>query len=162
MSQPTYCHCTHCGRESNPVWARKYDGLCLDCYNAGVGDFLDRIAELEAGRQFAADLIEDLRKQRDKFAMMAREITCVWCGHQFDSTIQSQADHLYDHAKQCEKHPIRKAEAKLAEAVELLRPFAKMSETNTVFTGLKSHYQAAAAFVADTRADLAAVRRVVE
>ena len=36
-----------------------------------------------------------------------REVSCVWCGLKFESTIQSQADHLYKHAEGCEKHPIK-------------------------------------------------------
>lgn len=49
-------------------------------------------------------------RERDRLAMMAREVTCVWCGHQFVTTLQSQAEELYEHAKVCEKHPVRKAE----------------------------------------------------
>lgn len=44
----------------------------------------------------------------------SREVTCVWCGHKFFSDLQSQAEHLYAHARTCEKHPIRTSEAKVA------------------------------------------------
>lgn len=47
-------------------------------------------------------------------AAESREVTCVWCGHKFFSDLQSQAEHLYAHARTCESHPIRKAEAEVA------------------------------------------------
>jgi hypothetical protein len=49
--------------------------------------------------------------ENERLRMMAREITCVWCGHQFVTTLQSQAEELYEHAKHCDKHPVKKAEA---------------------------------------------------
>ena len=55
------------------------------------------------------------RKERDELAGRLREVSCVWCGHQFVTTLQSQAEELYQHAKTCEKHPIRKAEAERDE-----------------------------------------------
>lgn len=55
-----------------------------------------------------------VREERDDLLRRAREVTCVWCGHQFVTTLQSQADELYEHAKVCPKHPVNKAESELA------------------------------------------------
>lgn len=42
------CKNTSHPHECHPLFAKKYDGFCQDCANAGVPDLLDRIADLEA------------------------------------------------------------------------------------------------------------------
>jgi hypothetical protein len=62
------------------------------------------LEDVRALTRFIAELEDEVKR----LGNMAREVTCVWCGFQFESTLQSQADHLYQHAKVCEKHPVRK------------------------------------------------------
>lgn len=46
-----------------------------------------------------------------------RTLTCVYCGHAYPpGTPEHGADVLTEHVKRCEKHPMREAEAQLAEA----------------------------------------------
>jgi hypothetical protein len=71
-------------------------------------------------REFARQL-DPIVADRDRPANMAREITCVWCGHQFVTKLKSQAEELHEHAKVCERHPVRKAEAERDRANFLLR-----------------------------------------
>lgn len=40
--------CRHCSRDSHPFWMNKYNGLCIECSRAGIGELLDRISELES------------------------------------------------------------------------------------------------------------------
>lgn len=105
MSQPTYCHCTHCGRESHPVYARKYDGLCLDCYNAGVGDLLER----------ADSLLDRIVALEDELVEARHNRTCHRCNPKPALGCDEIVKARFDNAE---------LRAKLAEAVKLLRPFA--------------------------------------
>lgn len=70
----------------------------------------EAIIRVEFARRIAR-AARSLLAEAGRLRLLAREVTCVWCGHQFQSTLQSQAEHLYDHAKTCEKHPVHKAEA---------------------------------------------------
>lgn len=66
--------------------------------------------------------------------LQKREVSCVWCGLQFESTLQYQAQHLYQHAKECEKHPVRNLETQvrlLREALDELLPYAERFLLNT-------------------------------
>lgn len=88
--------------------------------------------------QYIAQLCESheaLRAERDEarawgedLARRAREVTCVWCGHQFESTLASQAEHLYEHAKVCDKHPLRAAHQRIAEAEKAVRALREVTE----------------------------------
>jgi len=45
-----------------------------------------------------------------------RVVTCVYCGHQYENgTPESQDERLTTHISACEKHPMRKAEARITE-----------------------------------------------
>lgn len=70
--------------------------------------------ELQSEWDAAEHRLAAAERERDDLRIREREVTCVWCGHQFKSTLQSQAQHLYEHAKVCEKHPIHAAESQLA------------------------------------------------
>ena len=67
-----------------------------------------------------------------------REVTCVWCGFQ-ESTLQSQAEHLYEHAKTCSKHPVRKAEQERDRMTAALR----LAEETIMYLDLKNDDQQA-------------------
>lgn len=65
----TYDHPCH------PIYAKKYNGYCLDCENAGVPDMADRVVELEALVRAQAERIaaqsELLSKVAELRAMLA-------------------------------------------------------------------------------------------
>lgn len=77
------------------------------------------VTEPDGSKWVPLEEYESLSLLRDDLELRAREVTCVWCGYQFGSTLQSQAEHLYEHAKVCDKHPVRKAEAERDAAVEV-------------------------------------------
>lgn len=82
-----------------------------------TADARARCAVLEAERDEARAYGEDMYRH-------SREITCVWCGHQFTSTLGEQRDELHKHAETCEQHPIHKLtveRANLERDVEDLR-----------------------------------------
>ena len=68
----------------------------------------DPHANCKADLAVARARLAEVERERDDLAMREREITCVWCGHEFESTLKSQAEHLYAHAQICEKHPVKK------------------------------------------------------
>lgn len=59
------------------------------------------VSNLEAENLKLRTELEELRK-------MEREISCVWCGHHFASTLGQQREALLLHASTCEKHPVFK------------------------------------------------------
>lgn len=64
----------------------------------------------EAARRYNALLVEK------------RRVTCVYCGHQYpDGTPEAQDAALTEHIRTCEKHPMRAADARVAELKGLLR-----------------------------------------
>ena len=65
----------------------------------------------EAGVLFGCLTLAQMIAENERLQMMNRKVTCVWCGHQFVATPQSQAEELYEHAKDCGEHPVKKAEA---------------------------------------------------
>lgn len=103
-----------CWMDDNILYAKA--GLPPDTAHRCVGDKAamlkncERFIDIRCGEGKWKTYAE-LEAEVKRLGSMAREVTCVWCGHQFASTLQSQADHLYQHAKVCEKHPVRKAEA---------------------------------------------------
>jgi len=79
-----------------------------------VGDFLidglrDRIHELERERDEARDWVRRLTAE-------TRVLTCVYCGHAYPPGTPEHGDaRLTEHIAVCEKHPLRAAEARVAE-----------------------------------------------
>jgi hypothetical protein len=73
--------------------------------------------------QIMANTMKQFRDERDRLAgeverLSSREVSCVWCGFKFDSTEQAQAEHLYQHALKCEKHPLKKAGDRIVELMD--------------------------------------------
>lgn len=67
--------------------------------------------------ELALSKVNAAEQELSRLRNMAREITCVWCGHQFVTKLQSQAAELYEHAKTCEKHPVSRLRAELGRMV---------------------------------------------
>lgn len=58
-----------------------------------------------------------MNHRREPHPVSRRLVTCVWCGHAFRSTERSQAEHLFEHAKICKKHPV----SELVKRIESLK-----------------------------------------
>jgi hypothetical protein len=80
-----------------------------------LADTATRIVQLERERDEARRYGERLYAE---CAGNARQVTCVYCGHEFAEGVPaSQDEQLTAHIRVCEKHPLRAAEAR-AEAAE--------------------------------------------
>lgn len=93
------------------------------CASEGACGWCAEAAALRLDRNEVWRERDEARAWGESLARSAREVTCVWCGHQFESTLQSQAEQLYEHAKVCEKHPVRRAELERDLARAALRRF---------------------------------------
>ena len=75
---------------------------------------ISRVKELEADNQRLDKWVGDLQS--------GMYINCVYCGHQYPrGTPGVMQEILYEHIRKCQKHPLRKAEAKLAEEREKVK-----------------------------------------
>ena len=73
----------------------------------------EKFAKLEAAKALLEHWVSDL--QAGKY------INCVYCGHRYPpGTPGVMADVLYEHIKQCPKHPLSRALAAINYALEAL------------------------------------------
>lgn len=82
--------------------------------------------------EYGREVVE-LRNQIHVLENRSCDVACVWCGYHFTSTVRSQAEHLYEHAKVCEKHPVRK----LIEEVEELKAELRLRDISPSNAQLK-------------------------
>jgi hypothetical protein len=73
-------------------------------------------ADIAVDLQSARAQRDEARAYGEKLYRFSREVTCVWCGHQFESTIGEQREALLAHAETCEQSPLRDARRDLALA----------------------------------------------
>lgn len=74
-----------------------------------LNDALGRIEELEKERDEARDWVRKLTSE-------TRTLTCVYCGQAYPPGTPEHGDsRLTEHIGVCEKHPLRAAEARIAE-----------------------------------------------
>lgn len=101
--------------------------------------------------------LRDARRFGDDLASRAREVTCVWCGHQFETTLSQQREHLLAHAEICEQSPYRDCRAQL-EAVtrerddlkragrafgqEIIRLENRVAKLETAGTAMRKYFHA--------------------
>jgi hypothetical protein len=75
---------------------------------AEIGDLKARTEKAEAERDEARDWVRKMHREN-------QILTCIYCGHSYPpGTPASGSDVLTAHIKTCEKHPLRKAEARIA------------------------------------------------
>lgn len=87
------------------------------------------IAEVERERDEARDFGERAAKAHNDLLLNGPVTACAWCGHEFESgTPIAQSDVLYEHARVCEKHPLRAAESGLAALREQVRTLRETLE----------------------------------
>ena len=86
-------------------------------------EMLDRERASNEGRARTAALVnerDEARAYGEKMYRLAREVTCVWCGHQFQTTLGEQRDALLAHARICTESPLPKVEVELDALREYL------------------------------------------
>lgn len=74
-------------------------------------------ARAEAAKRERDEAREWVRRMSD-----GRTVTCVYCGHAYDPGTQTaQHERLTAHVRECPKHPMRAAEARVERLAEALR-----------------------------------------
>jgi hypothetical protein len=103
--------------KSLQLLVERYRGAKLDATSANnTADTLEQAADaLEAAERRVGELTKERDEARSYGERLyqecsgnARQTACVWCGEVFmDGTPASQNERLYEHAKTCEKHPVK-------------------------------------------------------
>jgi len=112
--------------------------LAFKCEQAvnRVGELEAEVERLRAERDEARRFGEEAARRYNAMIAEKRRVTCVYCGHQYkDGTPAAQDAALTEHIKACEKHPMRAAEARVAELEGLLRKHAALACTACMGTG---------------------------
>ena len=112
------------------------NGYSMDGYSSreSVATFLAIAARLDAAERERDEARTYGERLYRECAGSARSVACAWCGHQYATgTPRSQNETLVQHAKVCEKHPLRQAEAERDTAqAEVARLRAALARTREI------------------------------
>ena len=140
MSEWICCGCGSAVPPDSVTFEEYHDPRAGGCGGKCQPSDESELVRLQSSLAAAQARVAEVERERDDLAMREREVTCVWCGHQFKSTLRSQADHLYAHAKECEKHPVRalttERDALKARLAEVERELASCSQAAKIHCGL--------------------------
>ncbi len=122
------------------MYEEELEKLCTKA-TAGASDLMNCLHEALAlcqlarndNRQLKHEVILARKWAEETVAatVAARVVTCVYCAHEFPhGTPASQAEQLTAHVKVCEKHPVRAAEARIAELESAIRAHRDVKGTD--------------------------------